>query len=229
MTLPSWREPGLATMARAALWLVSEVGEGSIFTKSQLRGAFPEVAQIDRRIRDLRSYGWEIHTRREDPGLRQEEQRLVAQGLPVWEPETIRGRQKSALTITQRQKVLAEDNHLCRSCGATAGDLYADGVTSAQLDVARRTVALPDGSTEVQLVTECNKCRVGNRASVATPETLIDEIKQLTPLERRILAAWIESDHREFGVVERLWAAYRTLPAESREHVRAAATSDSES
>ena len=58
MVMPRWDDANLGTMRRAALWLVEVVGEGNSFTKSQLREAFPEVAQIDRRMRDLRDFGW---------------------------------------------------------------------------------------------------------------------------------------------------------------------------
>ena len=56
------------------------MGEGKIFKKSQLREAFPDVAQIDRRTRDLRDYGWLIETNREDKSLRQDEQRYAKKG-----------------------------------------------------------------------------------------------------------------------------------------------------
>lgn len=223
MTLPSWRDSSLGTMARGALWLVTEVGEGSTFTKSQLREAFPDVSQIDRRLRDLRAYDWEIYTRREDPGLRQEEQRFVKKGLEVWVPGVTRERQKATLTSAQRTKILADDDHLCRSCGAAAGDLFEDGVASAQLDIARRKVQLSDGSTELHPVVECNRCRVGNKDSVVDLESVIAEVEGLAPLEREILGEWIKRDRREFGAVEKLWAVYRTLPKESRDRVRDAA------
>ncbi|NED80912.1 hypothetical protein G3I76_12555, partial [Streptomyces sp. SID11233] len=61
---------------RVALWLVSVVGEGNPFTKTELRTAFPDESQIDRRLRDLRDWGWVIHNSRDDESLRPEEQRL---------------------------------------------------------------------------------------------------------------------------------------------------------
>ncbi|MET9297445.1 hypothetical protein [Streptomyces sp. NPDC003077] len=84
--LPDWTDQKMGTMVRAALWLVSEVGEGNVFTREQLRAAFPDVAQIDRRVRDLRELGWQIATNRDDALLRPHESRFVRTGEPVWEP-----------------------------------------------------------------------------------------------------------------------------------------------
>ncbi|MFD8159703.1 MULTISPECIES: hypothetical protein [Streptomyces] len=86
--LPAWNdsELNMGSMVRAALWLVTVVGEGNVFTKRDLREAFPGVAQIDRRMRDLREYGWSIATNRDDALLGANECRFVKAGHPVWEP-----------------------------------------------------------------------------------------------------------------------------------------------
>src|SRR5262245_39376762 len=83
-SMPDWRTFDGGATKRAALWLASEVGEGGVFTKGQLRDAFPGVTQIDRRVRDLRREGWIINTRREDVMLELDEQRLVHIGGHVW-------------------------------------------------------------------------------------------------------------------------------------------------
>ncbi|WP_410653817.1 hypothetical protein [Amycolatopsis sp. cmx-4-54] len=227
MTLPSWRDTSRGTMVRGALWLESEVGEGEIFTKTRLREAFPDVSQIDRRLRDLRDYGWQIDTRREDPSLKQEEQRYVKRGREVWIPGQAKVSRNAGLTAAQRSKIMLADNFLCRSCGIAGGDLYGeDGVTSAQLDVARRKVQLPDGTAEVQLVTECNRCRVGRRGHQVDLPNVLAVVESLAPLERQIFAKWIEADGRKLSGLEKLWGIYRTLPEESRQLVRQATTED---
>lgn len=218
--MPSWQDSKLGTMKRAALWLVQEVGLDNTFTKNQLREAFPDVSQIDRRMRDLRDFDWKIHTNREDAGLGANEQRFVEQGQPVWEPG--KGTRKSGATITaaQRHEILMRDGHKCRSCGIGPGDRYVGTDITSQLDVARRTVRLPHGQTEVQLLIECNRCRIGNRELVADLESVLRRIEVLPALEKKILSAWIDQDSRSFSEVEDVWAAYRTLPAEARDHVR---------
>lgn len=87
MNTPAWHTSKAGGMVRAALWLVQEVGEGNTFTKGQLRAAFPGVSQIDRRVRDLRDYGWTILASTEDASLAAEEQRFVKAGAAVWDPK----------------------------------------------------------------------------------------------------------------------------------------------
>ena len=221
--LPSWRDASLGTMKRAALWLVTEVGEGEVFTKAALREAFPDTAQIDRRMRDLRDFGWQIDTNREDQRLGTHEQRFVQAGAPVWEPGAAATRQRSGgISAAQRREVLLRDSYICRSCGVAAGTQYGDSFESAQLDVARRTVRQPDGTETVELVTECNRCRVGGRWLAADLTKLLADIDRLSLLEQRVLAGWAEQDRRELSTLERLWGDYRSMPSTARDAVREA-------
>ena len=43
---PAWDDPdsSAGTMVRGALWLLQVVGQGGVFTKNQLREAFPGVS-----------------------------------------------------------------------------------------------------------------------------------------------------------------------------------------
>ncbi|MEU4209629.1 hypothetical protein AB0F13_06405 [Streptomyces sp. NPDC026206] len=229
MTLPSWQDKKRGGMVRAALWLETVVGVGNIFTKAQLRQAFPDQAQIDRRVRDLRDRGWQIDTNLTDPSLKQEEQRYVAKGAEVWIPGQGKSiKAKDSLTEAQRTKVLLDDT-LCRLCGIGSGEPYGDGsVLQAKLEVARRKVRLADGTVEVQLVLECNRCRRGGDGREVDLGQLLDQVKQLTPVERKVLAGWIESDRRTPSPLERLWGIFRILPAESRTAFTQAVASDDE-
>ncbi|MDH6489959.1 hypothetical protein [Streptomyces sp. SAI-127] len=222
--IPSYQDKTFGTMVRAALWLVTEVGEGSVFTKTQLREAFPEVAQIDRRLRDLRDHGWRIDTSRDDPSLLQQEQRFVTRGADVWIPGRSKApKHKSSLTAAQRAKVLHDDNHLCQSCGVGAGEAYEDsgGVELAKLNVSRRKV-LHSGEgenavAEYQLITECKRCGTGGGADREVDlDALLELVEALAPLEQRLFAKWIAADQRTFSPIEKIWGIYRALPQESR-------------
>lgn len=227
-SMPSWRDTSYGSMIRGALWLEQEVGVGGIFTKTDLRTAFPEVAQIDRRLRDLRDHGWQIATNREDPTLRQEEQRYVQRGAEVWVPGQAKAKPKAALTAAQRSKVLHDDGFLCRSCGIAPGEQYEDG-TSAQLDIARRAVVLADGKPEIQLIAECNRCRVGGRNRVDDVGALLRRLEALGPAEKRIFTGWLEAGERKLSGLEKLWGTYRALPADSRRVIRQAVRADGRS
>ncbi|MEU0299450.1 hypothetical protein ABZ252_08275 [Streptomyces sp. NPDC006175] len=219
MTLPSWENEKLGTMKRAALWLLTVVQEGGTFTKEEVKAAFPGISQADRRVRDLRDYGWKIDTHREDASLGQHEQRFVAAGQPVWEPGKAT-KSTSVLTDTQRRAVLTRDGNRCRSCGITPGQIYSGTFESAQIDIARRKVKLTGGTSSVQPIAECNRCRVGGRTLEADLAAMLDGVQKLGGLQLQTLKDWVSADEREFSVVERLWADYRTLPAEARDKVR---------
>lgn len=221
MSVPSWKDPKLGAKKRVGLWLVQEVGVGELFTKAQLRDAFPDTAQIDRRLRELRDSGWRVDTNREDPSLGAHEQRFVEQGDPVWEPG--KGtRAGVTVSATERHERLMKDGHMCRSCGIGPGERYEGTYTASQLDVARRQVLSPDGTVTVQLVIECSRCRVGGRNSTVDMAGILARAKNLPAFEKKMLTAWIAQDKRSFSEAESLWADYRALPAESREQVREA-------
>lgn len=220
--MPSWQDAGLGTMKRVALWLVSVVGEGNTFTKEELRAAFPGVSQVDRRMRDLRDFGWRIDTNREDAGLDSHEQRFVKPGDPVWEPG--RATRKSgtiAIGAARRREVLARDGYMCRSCGITPGETYAGTYEAAQLDIARRDVVKADGTKATELVTECKRCRVGGRLLTADLEKVLTAAAALGSAERSVLSDWVAADRREFSRLEQIWSDYRSLPEESRAQLRA--------
>ncbi|CAL9470664.1 hypothetical protein [Streptomyces sp. enrichment culture] len=223
-TLPSWQNEmdggrKVGGMVRAALWLMTEVGEGNIFTKAELRAAFPEASQIDRRIRDLRDRGWRIDTSRNDPSLKQEEQRFVSQGAQVWIPGQAKApKHKNSLTAAQRQRVFEADSYLCRSCGIAGGEEYGDGdgLTQSVLNIARRKVLLPDGAEEYQFVTECTRCGSGSGDREVDLGALLELVENLSPMERRILERWIGEGRREPEPIEKVWGLFQTLPAEAR-------------
>ncbi|MFE4828049.1 hypothetical protein [Streptomyces sp. NPDC056672] len=220
--MPSWQDAGLGTMKRVALWLVSVVGEGNTFTKEELRAAFPGVSQVDRRMRDLRDFGWRIDTNREDAGLDSHEQRFVKPGDPVWEPG--RATRKSgtiAIGAARRREVLARDGYMCRSCGIAPGETYVGTYEAAQLDIARRDVVKADGTKATELVTECKRCRVGGRLLTADLEKVLTAAAALGSAERSVLSDWVAADRREFSRLEQIWSDYRSLPEESRAQLRA--------
>ncbi|GAA3056159.1 hypothetical protein GCM10020000_43130 [Streptomyces olivoverticillatus] len=215
---------------RAALWLEAEVGEGEIFKKNKLREAFPEDSQIDRRVRELRDYGWQIDTSRDDPSLKQDEQRYVKKGAEIWVPgQAKRAKHKEGISRPERVRVFTADNNLCRTCGIGVGEEYGDGgLELAKFDVARRKVLLADGTVDYQYVTECNRCRVSSKSREVDLSELLARVQALAPLERKVLTGWIEADRRTLSALEKLWGIYRTLPADARAAFIQAVTGDNE-
>jgi hypothetical protein len=111
----------MSSKKAAAGWLRSVVGVDGVFTKQQLRDAFPGVAQIDRRVRDLRTEGWVILTRREDPRLDRDQMRLVQ--IPT---DTDPGRKEAAVSPRMRRATFLESAFTCVCCGVAGGEPYPD-------------------------------------------------------------------------------------------------------
>ena len=166
MNIPEWNDPHLkaGTMVRAALWLVSEVGQGNPFTKEQLRSAFPGISQADRRVRDLRNYGWVIHTSIEDVTLNSDEQRFVSMGKPVWDRYARRSSKGTILGSKSRRAILAKSDYQCVSCGIAGGERYPDTQQmSAVLSASAVRVTDITGKLHTMFIAECNRCRAGSK------------------------------------------------------------------
>ncbi|MUL49061.1 hypothetical protein FZI85_19790 [Mycobacterium sp. CBMA293] len=208
-------------MIRGALWLMQVVGEGNTFTKNQLRDAFPGVSQIDRRIRDLRDYGWIVYSNTEDASLLTEDQRFVKAGVPVWDPKSRRAAApEKAISSKDRQAVLVRDSYMCTLCGIAGGEPYPDDeVMTAVLAVSRRTSVGLDGVETEALMTECKRCRSGLANTPIRTETPVDIAAGLGPGELRRLLRWMERGRRGATELDRAWAAYIRVPPEMRKDI----------
>ena len=208
-------------MVRGALWLLQVVGEGNSFTKNQLRDAFPGVSQIDRRIRDLRDYGWVVYSNTEDASLQTEDQRFVRAGAAVWDPAARRAAaSQKAISSRDRQAVLARDSYMCTLCGIAGGETYPDEtVMTAVLAVSRRTVVGADGGETQALMTECKRCRSGLLSTPLSADVAVDVATRLGPNELRRLLRWVERGRRGATELDRAWAAYMRVPPETRKEI----------
>jgi hypothetical protein len=212
MDVPDWRTSRAGSKVRVALWLVAAVGSGGTFKKKDLRGAFPAVEQVDRRMRDLRADGWVIATYREDRSLAADELRLVSVGARVWEPGY---RPRSpAVPARERRAVFSRDGYACRYCGISAGETYPDDpLRTAKLSAAR-------ASAGNQLMTLCDRC-MADAPDAHSVEDLVGTIRALDPGDKQRLIAWIQGGQRQWTKAEVLWARFRRLPADAREEVQA--------
>lgn len=218
---PRWNDPDsdLGLRARIALWLRDEVGEDNIFVKADLRQSFPGSEQVDRRMRELRYYDWVIDTNRQDVGLALNQLRLVKIGAPIWEPGAMKRSMSSQISNKQRSTVMSADDFMCTTCGIAGGEEHPDfpGAEPAQLALSSRTLEQADGTTTIEYITECKRCKAGLPTEEApTLLDVLDGINEIGPAEREELAQWVRRDHRLIRRVEQLWTQYRRLPAESR-------------
>ncbi|QXV60373.1 hypothetical protein [Amycolatopsis sp. TNS106] len=209
-------------MIRGALWLVQVVGLGNTFTKEQVRTAFPGISQADRRLRDLRKYGWVILTNIEDATLGAEDQRFAQVGVSVWDPEARRAADLLAgPTAKEVQAVMARDGYLCTVCGISAAEPYADDTNqTAVLSVTRHQTVMPDGTRGFELITECKRCRAGAASGSVSVNEVLSEIQALEPDDRDRLARWVKRGRRGATPLDRAWNSYRRLAESGRDTVR---------
>ncbi|MFL1901983.1 HNH endonuclease [Streptomyces tauricus] len=211
--LPYWRDAHGGGLVLGALWLMQEVGQGNVFTKSQLRAAFPDIAQIDRRIRDLRDYGWVIDTSREDPSLDQAEQRFVKPGISVWDPEERKKRVRTAVSTATRQAVFQRAGHACELCGRSVDSLPS----SSGLELAHRVALSHGGDSEAEnLMVLCSACHAAQVTSSGVSEVAA-RATSLPIRERTRLLAWITMGERPRTAIEDIWAQYQQLPGDDQQ------------
>jgi len=218
--LPKWNDPAVqaGTMVRTALWLISKVGVGHSFTKEKHRRDFAGVAQADRRLRDLRKYGWVIHTSAEDATLNKNEQRLVAVGAPVWDARERKRVAKTSISAKLRRRTLEKHNYQCCICGIMGGEIYLEPpIETAVLGVSSRTVVMADGASDRMLVAECKRCKAGAARHAIDAQHLVRDITSLSRSERSLFIRWTRSERR--NRLDRLWSQFRRLPAEARDQI----------
>lgn len=208
-------------MVRGALWLLQVVGEGNTFTKNQLRDAFPGITQVDRRIRDLRDYGWVVYSNSEDASLQAEDQRFVKAGVAVWDLSARRASApQKAISSRDRLSVLERDGYMCTLCGIAGSEAYPDDtLMTAVVSVSRRKVIGTDGRETEALVTECRRCRSGLGEAPLDVNDAVTSARDLEPAQLRRLMRWIERGRRGSTELDRAWAAYLRVPREQRSEV----------
>jgi hypothetical protein len=214
MTLPNWKTFEGGTKIRVALWLHEVVRPGGVFTKAQLRGAFPNVEQVDRRMRDLRTEGWVIHTNSQDVSLDPDELRLVSVGGRVWE-RSYRSAALSTIPDAERRAVMLRDNFACVFCGISTGETYVD-------DPGRAAVLTVDRGREPRQVgslrTVCARCRGASAPTNSSDEVLL-ELKDLDPHDQASFRLWLAKDRRIQTPLDKAWLHFLRLPLEQREQV----------
>lgn len=182
------------------------------------RFAPPFRIQADRRIRDLRDYGWILHTRADDASLLPEQTRLVATGAEVWDQRARRAASPNkGISSKARDEILARDDYMCIVCGITGGEEYPeDSTQTAVLTVVKREGSEAAGT----FATLCKRCHSGGAARVDAAKAAI-AIELLTVAERDEFTRWVVVGRRAVSASERAWSVYLRLPVEDRSALNA--------
>ncbi|MFF9034074.1 HNH endonuclease [Streptomyces sp. NPDC014892] len=209
---PEWTDEKIGIKVRLALWLRDVVGEGNVFTKAQLREAFPESAQVERRLRDLREHEWEIETKLTRVSLKPGEFLFAHAGEPLWDPATRAARVARRSPSTRvRREVLERDGQACARCGLRAG--------AVPLDVAFVVSPVHGGAADPDnLITLCPTCNVAVKRAARPPgeEEVWSRMVGLSEGEQSRLLAWMALDRRPVSAIEEVWQLYRTAPISQR-------------
>ncbi|MDF9812995.1 hypothetical protein [Streptomyces sp. SPB162] len=219
---PDWRDEKLklGTKVRVAAWLASEVGEGNTFTRDQLHLAFPGVAQVERRMRDLRDHGWEIDIARTANDVHM---RLVKIGEPVWSPEgRLLAKRQLRNSTARRSEIFRRDGYVCTSCGVSAGEPHLDAQDFLAKLSVRFLVPIAQGGTDgpENLVTICDRCSIRDvSAPTVDRDEVAQQIQNLSPQHKTVLLAWMARGERTPSPLDRAWAMFQHLDPDGRKEV----------
>ncbi|MFF7076037.1 hypothetical protein [Streptomyces lavendulae] len=196
---------------RVAEFLVA-VGEGNVFTRSDLVAALPDVAQADRRMRELRDFGWQIANYKTDLSLQMDEFRLVKLGTRLDLGEQPEQSLRHRLSHTQRLHAFREADFLCQACGVAAGGAYADepNVEAAML-TAVRTGDSGSSDATANLMVLCQRCYAGlgaKRQAPIKPEEVLAHARTLSRRDQLRLYQLMRQGRvrREVDVVYAAWS-----------------------
>lgn len=83
----------------------------------ELFKAVPDVAQADRRMRDLREMGWAIDNYKMNQNIPPNEYLVKTIGVRIDQGEK-RPKTRKGISGPQRRRILERDGHACQVCGA---------------------------------------------------------------------------------------------------------------
>jgi 5-methylcytosine-specific restriction endonuclease McrA len=122
-------------------------------TCGQLPDEFKRT-EVDRRLRELRKYGWKIFSHYEDESLNSNQYKLIEIGQWVWHS----GWSSSKGVASKiKEKVFKRDDYKCVECGLGPYDTYEDG-TKVRLTVGRILPGSKGGAYKMNNCrTECSR------------------------------------------------------------------------
>jgi hypothetical protein len=195
---------------------LAAVGEGNVFTKLQLFEGVPGVAQVDRRMRDLRELGWRIDNYKTDPRLKPDEYLLAEIGTRIDLGEQPQEPSRPRMPAARRREAIERAGFLCQTCGISAGEAYPEDETQrAVLSVHLVDPAPPIDTGLSNLRVECQRCNAGLRGTGRALPTLEDVLARASALgnreDKRRLYRLMQSGRLERDEVELIFAEWLRL------------------
>jgi hypothetical protein len=181
-----------------------------------LRAAVPDVNQVDRRMRELRTAEptpWIIHSsqsRRELPADTYLIERIGSDKIP----KRVSGR--------VRREVIEAAANRCQVCGIGAGEKYTDFPGEYARIQLGHWVAVEQGGSRTDrsnLRAECHRCNGGirNQTGGVTGRTSLESrAAALKRADLDRLLSWLERNRRDAEGAERLFYEANQLPPSER-------------
>lgn len=195
-------------------------GEGKVFKKLELFEGVPGVAQVDRRMRDLRELGWQIDNYKTDPHLQPDEYRLTAIGTRIDLGEQPERPSRPRISATRRREAIEAVDSLCQTCGTRAGEAFSDDEDEkAALGVHIIDPSPPTNMDLSNLRVECQRCSRGSGTGKPLPtrEEILEQASNLSSrADKRRLYRLMQSGQPERDEVERVFVQWLRLNHDDR-------------
>ncbi|MFE3940599.1 HNH endonuclease [Streptomyces sp. NPDC059118] len=217
------RKPSIVKVAE----YVASVGEGERFTKLDLFANVPDVAQADRRMRDLRPMGWKIDNYKVNSDLKPDEYLLVEIGTRIDQGEPVPKTVRKNITGPKRRRIMERDGHACQVCGVHAGAEYWDEAGRNAVLSIGHIIPVSDGGNndDENLRAECQRCNDESRNNTKRPPTPGEVLIQVTALKSRDkkkrLYAWMAAGRRTVDDVDDAFTQWSRLSRMDRLDVMA--------
>ncbi|MEU8881709.1 HNH endonuclease [Streptomyces hydrogenans] len=200
---------------------VASKGVNGKFSKLELFEAVPDVAQADRRMRDLRPMGWKIDNYKVNPNLKPDEYLVRELGTRVDLGEAAPKTVRKNITGPKRRRILERDGHMCQVCGIRATQEFPDAPSRTAVLTIGHIIPVNRGgqNDDGNLRVECQRCGDESRDVTVDPPTgqqVLAHAMNGSLKEKRTLYNWMQAGRRSPTDLEKVFQEWSRLPHAER-------------